>query len=101
MILCTYSTGNPCPRLVPTADVRAGLRSAGRGGAETGCRVITWSGPHSTVLFLQHAGAECAHTSTATRTFFAHFGTNRTQGPNGDMLEVWNETNNQTHEPTS
>jgi hypothetical protein len=25
------------------------------------------------------------HTSTATRTFFAHFGTNRTQGPNGGI----------------
>ena len=33
--------------------------------------------------------------------FFAHFGTNRTQGPNGDTLEVRNETNNQTHEPTN
>jgi hypothetical protein len=77
----------------------AGLRSAGRGGAEEAAE--SSRGQDRIQPCYQHVGAECAHSSTATRTFFSHFGTNRTQGPNGDTLEVWNETNNQTHEPTS
>jgi hypothetical protein len=47
---------------------------------------LLWMSAPATVPFLQHVGAEAPHTSMATRTFFAHFGTNRTQGPNGDTV---------------
>ena len=62
----------------------AGLRSA-RGGVRGGCRMITWSGPHSTVL--STCWSRMRPHQHGTRTFFAHFGTNRTQGQNGDTLE--------------